>query len=105
MKNEDMENISNKIKEKLGDEKSAIISEELVQIITDNTNRNKDLENQNNQIEKLKNEKNELIETNGKLFQQVTMAPDEPKPNSSKEEPKKFCFKSVFDEKGNFIDK
>lgn len=104
MKNEDMENISNKIKEKLGDETSAIISEELVQIITDNTNRNKDLESQNHQIEKLKSEKNELIETNGKLFQQVTMAPED-KPNNQKiEEPKKFSFKSVFDEKGNFIE-
>lgn len=104
MKNEDMEKISNQIKEKLGVENSALISEELVTIITDNTNRNKDMEAKETQITQLKNEKNDLITTNGKLFQQVTMSEEPPKYNEKMEEPKKFSFKTVFDDKGNFID-
>ena len=59
------------IKEKVGEENSALISDELISLMTEH----KSLEEQNSekaeQIETLKSEKNDLVNANAKLFRRL----------------------------------
>ena len=107
MKKEDFEALTNSMQEKLGKEATSKIADDIGKLITDNAQMNKEIENRDNQITKLKQEKENLITTNGNLLQQVAMGEDllfSGSQNKQKEEPKKpFSFKSCFDEKGNFI--
>lgn len=103
MKKEDLETIQNSIQNKLGEEHSALISDDLATIILDNDNMLSELQSKNSQIKQLKDDKDKLIMTNNRLFQQVSVGQEEtPKKEEKKKE--KFSFKSVFDEKGNFIE-
>lgn len=106
MKNEDFENLINSMRTKLGEENSALIADDLGTLITDNSQMNNDLKNRDSQISKLKQDKENLITSNGNLLQQISMGDDiSSRPSSKKEEKeeKEFSFKSCFDEKGNFI--
>lgn len=103
---EDMDKLINGIQEKIGKEASGLISDDLGMLITDNTNMNKDLTNKENEINKLKDQKEKLIATNGNLLQQIAMGEEEnffiKNKKEEKEEPKKFNFKDAFDTKGHF---
>ena len=62
------------------------------------------------EIEKLKDQKEKLIETNGNLLQQISMGDDslsfQRKPSSQKiedEEEVSISWKDCFDSKGNFL--
>ena len=101
MNEEDLKVITESIKEKLGEENSAIISDDLGMLITKNTEVQSELSEREKQINDLKDKNEKLILANGKLLQQIPMGID----NQVKEEPKSdepFNFKSLFDEKGNF---
>lgn len=102
MKNEELETITKRIMEKIGDEQSALIVDDLTEIITKNNNVYKDNLNKENEIEKLKKDKERLIETNGNLFKQIPVGKEEKEKTEEKEE-KSFSFYKMFDEKGNFI--
>lgn len=105
MKKEDFEKLTNGMQEKLGKENSSLIADDIGTLITDNQNMLSQIEKQQNEITKLKQDKENLITANGNLLQQVSMGVDDSKKNKEKEDesPKKFSFKSCFDEKGNFI--
>lgn len=103
MKKEDLANLQNSIQNKLGEEHSALISDDLATIILDNDNMLSELESKNSQIKQLKDDKDKLIMTNNRLFQQVSVGQEETPKNKEKKK-EKFSFKSVFDEKGNFIE-
>lgn len=103
MKKEDFEKLTNGMQEKLGKENSSLIADDIGILITDNQNMLSQIEKQQNEIRKLKQDKENLITTNGNLLQQVSMGVDVSKKNKEDEPPKKFSFKSCFDEKGNFI--
>lgn len=103
MKNEDITKLTQKIQEKIGQENSALISEELATLISDTTNVNSQMEKQLTEIETLKSDKEKLLDVNSKLFLQVSQGYDESLIEDKKAEEKKpFSFKSCFDEKGNF---
>lgn len=106
MKKEDMDKLINGIQEKIGEEASGLISDDLGMLITDNTNMNKDLTNKENEINKLKDQKEKLIATNGNLLQQISMGEEEnffsKNKKEEEEKPKKFNFKDAFDTKGHF---
>lgn len=106
MKKEDMDKLINGIQEKIGKEASGLISDDLGMLITDNTNMNKDLTNKENEINKLKDQKEKLIATNGNLLQQISMGEEEnfftKNKKEEKEKPKKFNYKDAFDTKGHF---
>ena len=104
MKKEEMDKLINGIQEKIGKDASGLISDDLGMLITDNTNMNKDLTNKENEINKLKDQKEKLIATNGNLLQQIAMGEEENFFNKKEEEekPKKFNFKDAFDTKGHF---
>lgn len=103
MKKEDFENKMNSIQEKLGKENASLIADELGLLITDNAQMNKELENKNNEISKLKTDKENLQTANINLLQQIPMGDDFRKEKEEPEEKKQpFDFRTAFDEKGNF---
>lgn len=102
MKNEDITKLTQKIQEKIGQENSALISEELATLISDTANVNSQMEKQSSEIETLKSDKEKLLDVNSKLFLQVSQGYDESLIDKKPEEKKPFSFKSCFDEKGNF---
>lgn len=109
MKKEEMDKLINGIQEKIGKEASGLISDDLGMLITDNTNMNKDLTNKENEINKLKDQKEKLIATNGNLLQQISMGNQDDFKNNitnkkDEKDKKPFSFKDQFDEKGNFIE-
>lgn len=105
MKNDEMKKLTDGIQEKLGKDAVGIIADDLGRIITDNAQMNTELENRNNEISKLKDDKELLTTTNGKLLQQISMGEEIPpfkKQEKPEEKSKPYSFKSAFDEKGHF---
>lgn len=104
MKNEEFQNKMNSIQEKIGQDASSLILDEIGVLLTDNQTMNSALEDKDKEIARLKKTNETLQNVNGNLLQQVAMGddidtkkpPEEEKPN----EP--FDFRSVFDEKRKF---
>lgn len=95
------EEIQEHIRTKLGEENHALIADDMASLITLKASRDKDIQSKDEEIKKLKSDKEMLIQANGNLLQQVGMGKDEPEDKEEKEE-KRFSFKSLFDEKGNW---
>lgn len=95
------EDIQENIRTKLGEENHALIADDMASLITFKASRDNELKSKDEEIQKLKNDKEMLIQANGNLLQQVGMSKDEDKITED-EHPKKFSFKSLFDEKGNW---
>lgn len=105
MKNNEMETFTNTLREKLGEENSALIADDLGTLITDNSTMNSTLESKDKEIEQLRKTNENLIKVNGNLLQQVSMGEDTQSFSKKEENEKKpFSFKSAFDDKGNFIE-
>ena len=106
MKKEDFDNLTKSMQEKLGKEASAKIAEDIGKLITDNTQKNNEILKRDNEINKLKQDKENLIATNSSLLQQVGKSTEDfsnsKKQKEEEKENKPFSFKSCFDEKGNF---
>lgn len=108
MKKEEMLELSKKIQEKLGEESSALIMDDLGILITDNENVNNMIASRDVEIEKQKSLNESLIRTNSSLLQQVGTQGSSVLNKREKEEPeepkrKSFSIKDCFDSKGNFI--
>lgn len=73
MTTEDFNKLINGMKEKLGDENTSKIADDLAILISDNANINKDLKTKDDTIQKLNTDKDTLINTNGKLLQQIAV--------------------------------
>lgn len=103
MKEEDLKNTIDNIKTKLGEENSALISDDLGILITKNTEIQKEIKTKDEEISGLNDKVNKLVLANSSLLQQIPMG-DEQSPKSKKEDDDKpFSYKSLFDKKGNFI--
>lgn len=98
------DDITKNINKKLGKEESAKIADDMASLMTYNSKINKDIKSRDDEIEKLKKDKDMLIEANGSLLQQLsTESEDILKPKMEEEEVKKsFNFYDMYDEKGNF---
>ena len=106
MLEKEFEKLTKSIQDKLGKENTSLIADDLGKLITDNATMNETLKQKDEQISKLKQDKEVLITTNGNLLQQVAMGDEGSLTNKKEqndEEPSKpFDYRSVFDEKGNF---
>ena len=102
MKEEDIKQITDSIKEKLGEENSALIADDLGLLLTKNIEVQKELVDKENTINDYKDKNEKLVLANGKLLQSVPMGIDD-NPKKEEQNPSEpFNFKSLFDEKGNF---
>ena len=104
MQEKDFNKLTNTIQEKLGEEASKI-ADDIATLITDNSATNKIIKEKDAMIEKLKADKEALIQVNGNLLQQVAMGEEETHVNNLEEEKPKveIDFRKAFDKYGNFI--
>lgn len=103
MNSEELNTFLDSMKEKLGEENSALISDDLGNLITKNTEVYNMMGNKDKEIANLKSLNEKLVSANGSLLQQVS-AGFEKNPHETEEEPpkKSFDFRDAFDEKGHF---
>lgn len=104
MKNPDFQNKITQMQEKIGEEATGLIMDDIGVLITDNQNMNKTIEDKEKEIESLKKRNESLMNVNANLLQQIPMgSEDDLKPENKKEEKKEpFDFRTAFDEYGNF---
>ena len=105
MNEKTLSSIVDTIQEKLGKEEAGKISDSLADILVIEEANEKLIKDKDNSINKLKSDKDMLIEANGNLLLHVPQAKEEDSffdEGSKKEENKPFDFRSVFDEKGHF---
>lgn len=102
MKQEEFETIQNRMSEKLGKDNFAKISDDIATLMTENNNMNTQLNARDTEITKLKEDKSNLLETNGNLMQKISVGFEEPTEPQKKAEPKKIDIRDCFDERGNF---
>lgn len=96
-----IEEYTSKIQEKLGKDEAGKIADDIANMLTYDSKLHKDIKDRDEEITKLRKDKEMLIEANGNLLQQVAFGKEEVKPNTREnEEEKKFDFKSVFDKNG-----
>lgn len=101
MKNEELEVITNSIKDTLGEESTALIADSLGLLMSENTRVYNSMQEKDKKIAQLKENNDRLVKANANLLQRVPIAA--PEPEKAKEEPKKTTsLKDCFDEKGNF---
>lgn len=96
--------IQTSIMNKLGEENSGLIADDIANLITLNTTHEKNISDLNNEISRLKKDKEILTQANGNLLQQISVENEDilkPKKEEA-EEYTPFDFRSVYDEKGNF---
>ena len=94
-----IEEYTNKIQEKLGKEEAGKIADDIANILTYDNRLQKDIKDKDQEITKLKKDKEMLIEANGNLLQQIPLGREED-PKKDVEEVKNFDFKTVFDKNG-----
>lgn len=102
---EEFEKLVNKITDKLDETTSALISEEILATLSAYNSTYDKYDKQTIDINNLKNEKDELLKVNGKLFQKIGFdkeenAKEETKKDEVKEETK---IEDVINEKGEII--
>lgn len=103
MDNKDLERINASIKEKLGEEDYAKISDSIGELITGNTLNLDDIKSKEEQINELKETNSKLVLANGNLLKQVPMGKEEPQKEESDAKPKKINLRDAFDKNGMFI--
>lgn len=94
------------MKEKLGEENAALISDDLGNLITKNTEVANMIVNKDKEIARLNSLNEKLVSANGSLLQQVSVG-IEKNPHATEDDPpkKSFNFKDAFDSKGRFKEK
>ncbi len=97
----DFESVRKSIAEKIGEENTALISDDFATMMTIEKSFNDSLEEVTKERDSLKDRNEKLINANANLLMKVgseivTSKEEEP------EEEKPFNFASIFDEKGNF---
>ena len=103
MNSEELNTFLDSMKEKLGEENSALISDDLGTLITKNTEVFNTLNNKDKEIQRLNDLNQKLVSANGSLLQQVGAGIEKSSHAEVDEPPKKsFDFRDAFDEKGRF---
>lgn len=101
----DIEKITSSIREKLGEEASSKIADDIANIITIEANRKKEIKDKDEEITRINKDKEVLIQANGNLLQQVSFGKDDDENDSGEEEKKPFDFRSIFDANGKIKNK
>lgn len=103
---EEFESLMNALREKLDETTVALISDELLNIVSVYTTAFDEYESMKEEVDKLKNEKDELLKVNGKLYQRIGFDKVEEKNNNIEEkveDEEELTIEDVIDEKGELI--
>lgn len=96
--------ITTSIEEKIGKDHSAMIADDLGKAITGFENLNKTIKERDEEIKRLKADKEKLVLANGNLLKQIPVSSEDDEPDEEDKKPSlsNFNFKDAFDEHGNF---
>lgn len=102
---DEFETLINNLRGKLDETSSALVSEELLATLSAYNNGYDEFVESSNEIEKLKNDKEELLKVNGKLYQKIGFEKEEEKEDEKSDDVEKEEIKieDVIDEKGDLI--
>lgn len=102
---EELETLVNEIKGKLDETTSALISEDLLNIISNYKLGIDEVSRLSEEVETLKSEKDELLKVNGRLFQKVGFDKEEveKEEETSDDVSEELTVEDVIDEKGEII--
>lgn len=103
---EEFESLVNKIKDGLDETTSALISEDLLNIISNYNIAVDSIEETKAENEKLKADKDELLKVNGRLFQKIGFDKEESEDvkEEKEDDTEEIKIEDVIDEKGEIID-
>lgn len=104
MSKEDLETLINRIRESIDEVSSAKISEDLLAIMSNYNTALDDTDTLRSEIETLKQEKEEILRTNGKLFQQIGFEKEaEEIAEDVADVVEEVLLEEIIDERGEFI--
>lgn len=104
MKKEDFDSKMTSILDKLGQESSSLILDDVAILLSDNENMNKEMEKKEKEIVDLKKKNETLQKVNGNLLLQIGVQDEEePKKEIANNGRPDFDMRSCFDKNGNFI--
>ena len=104
MKEEDLKAITKSIEDKIGKENSGVIADDLGKLYTLNKQTIETISKMEEKNKDLTSTNEKLVIANGNLLQSIPMGKEETKVEEDVEV-KPFNFKSLFDDKGNFLKK
>lgn len=100
---EDFKNLITSIKDKLDDTTQALVSEELLNVLTNYNLAVDEVESKTQSIANLTKDNEELLKVNGKLFQKIGFEKDETENDEPKSEDEKIKLEDIINEKGDLI--
>ena len=105
MSYEELETLVNEIKDKLDETTGALISEDLLNIVSNYKLGIDEVSRLSEEVENLKSEKDELLKVNGRLFQKVGFdkEEEEKEEETSEDGSEELTVEDVIDEKGELI--
>lgn len=102
MDGKQLREITNSIDKKLGEDKSAIIADDIGTIMTGFETMSNEIAERDKTIAQLKEDNKKLVASNGNLLRQVTVTRIDDDEEEKSVTKKEFNFRDAFDEKGNF---
>lgn len=99
-----LDEITDSIKSKLGDDNVALIGDDLGMLITENNKSVNTISELNKQVGELKDKNDLLVSANSRLLSQIPMEKDDQREQEQKEssKPREFTLMDLFDDKGHF---
>ena len=103
LKKEEYETLINKIKGNIDDTQGALISEDLLSVVSNYNSALDEIDKINKENETLKKDKDELLKVNGKLFQKIGSEKEEEKPTLPQEQQAEIKIEDIINDKGELI--
>ena len=103
LKKEEYETLINKIKGNIDDTQGALISEDLLSVVSNYNSALDEIDKINKENETLKKDKDELLKVNGKLFQKIGFEKEEEKPTLVEDKQSEIKIEDIINDKGELI--
>lgn len=100
---EEFKNLITSIKEKLDDTTQALVSEELLNVLTNYNLAVDEIESKTQSVADLTKDNEELLKVNGKLFQKIGFEKDETETEEPKSKDEEIKLEEIINEKGEMI--
>ncbi|MDY5996083.1 MAG: hypothetical protein SPJ07_01815 [Bacilli bacterium] len=100
---EEFKNLITSIKEKLDDTTQALVSEELLNVLTNYNLAVDEIESKAQSVADLTKDNEELLKVNGKLFQKIGFEKVETETEEPKSEDEEIKLEEIINEKGEMI--
>lgn len=100
---EEFKNLITSIKEKLDDTTQALVSEELLNVLTNYNLAVDEIESKAKSVADLTKDNEELLKVNGKLFQKIGFEKDETETEEPKSKDEEIKLEEIINEKGEMI--